>query len=137
MQNTDDQTSDFLSSDGEECFIPTASHSTLAPDDCAPPTYASAARAARAAVAFCPQENTTFIIRDPRTGLVIALKDGILGLHPDEKERKDSGTPHHGRGSHWHCVENEDYGLGSEVPSWDATSGITTTRGDDGGSLRR
>ncbi|KAL5333089.1 hypothetical protein BJX70DRAFT_79238 [Aspergillus crustosus] len=103
-------------SDGEECMTPTGTHTSipspslnqLDPNDSAPPSYAST----RATVGVCPQKNKTFIIRDPKTDLVVALKDGVLGLHPDEKERTNTGIPHHGRGSHWHCVENDDLWLG-------------------------
>jgi hypothetical protein len=48
---------------------------------------------------------------------VIALKDGKLGLYPEEKDHGDGfglgSKPHqHGRGSHWQCVVNEELWLG-------------------------
>ncbi|KAJ0419633.1 hypothetical protein BJY00DRAFT_313782 [Aspergillus carlsbadensis] len=64
-----------------------------------------------------PHAGATFLIRDRKTGLVIALKNGDLGLHPDEKDHGDvygmrPRTQQHGRGSHWECVENDELWLG-------------------------
>ncbi|KAL2784327.1 hypothetical protein BJX66DRAFT_344145 [Aspergillus keveii] len=70
-----------------------------------------------ARVGVPPHANETFLIRDRKTGLVIALKDGKLGLYPEEKDHGDGfglgSKPHqHGRGSHWQCVVNEELWLG-------------------------
>jgi hypothetical protein len=51
------------------------------------------------------------IIRDPKTGLAIVLKDGHLGLRPEE-EGYGNDIYNYGRGSHWHCVENDEMWLG-------------------------
>lgn len=61
-----------------------------------------------------PQPGKKFIIRDPKTGLLIALKRGVLGLHSDITHVCNiPGRPiAHNNGSHWHCIENEDLWLG-------------------------
>ncbi|KAL3479606.1 hypothetical protein BJX99DRAFT_221922 [Aspergillus californicus] len=58
-----------------------------------------------------PRKDVTFIIRDPKTRCVITLRDGVLGLHP--QERQQSGNSHYSpRADHWHCVEDNDMWLG-------------------------
>ncbi|KAJ5775676.1 uncharacterized protein N7511_000687 [Penicillium nucicola] len=52
----------------------------------------------------CPSEGRLFIIRDPRTGLVIGLKEGVLTLVPEAYGYL--------RGIYWVCVESEDMWLG-------------------------
>ncbi|KAL4879186.1 hypothetical protein BJY04DRAFT_194014 [Aspergillus karnatakaensis] len=107
-------------SEDEACLTPTGTtantttslfSSTAGRQISFPPSYASLTRAP---IAVCPQKDTTFLIRDPRTNLVITLRDGILKLQPDEKAPSNelTGTPYHGRGSHWHCIENGDLWLG-------------------------
>ncbi|KAL2826756.1 hypothetical protein BJY01DRAFT_229559 [Aspergillus pseudoustus] len=128
MQHIDPMPHSLADSDEDEiCYTPSAAtrtssaeaHTHLHSPFDPPPNYAitssSAASAPTSAVA--PHPNATFIIRDRSTGLVIALKDGELGLHPDEKSPSSGGhitsyEHQHGRGSHWHCVENEDFWLG-------------------------
>lgn len=64
-----------------------------------------------APAAVAPYKGATFIIRDPKSGLVITLKDGKLGLAPADKENAFINCDD-GRGSHWRCVENEGRWLG-------------------------
>lgn len=64
-----------------------------------------------ATAAVAPYKGATFIIRDPQSGLIIALKDGKLGLGPADKGNASIGFDI-GHGSHWRCVENEDRWLG-------------------------
>jgi hypothetical protein len=113
-------------SDDEVVYTPSAtvhtehrSPSSLATGTCIEPDLPSyAASTTRAPAAVPPHANATFVIRDRQTGLVIALKDGELGLHPDEKSPSDGVYSQyeyqyqHGRGSHWHCVQNDELWLG-------------------------
>jgi len=94
--------------DGDGCNTPT--HTSI-PDTCLDSELPSYSSLNRATVGVCPWKGATFIIRDPKTNLIIALKEGILGLYPQEKEHS-GGIYHYGRGSHWHCVENEGVWLG-------------------------
>ncbi|KAJ1707633.1 hypothetical protein NYO67_10226 [Aspergillus flavus] len=61
-------------------------------------------------VGVCPWKGGTYIIRDPETKLVIALEKGILGLYPEASVVES--IYQFGRGSHWHCVENDSMWLG-------------------------
>lgn len=51
-----------------------------------------------------PWSGGLYIIRDPKSGLAIALKEGTLGLFPD--------VYHRGSGGRWRCVENDRLWLG-------------------------
>lgn len=51
-----------------------------------------------------PWNGGLYIIRDPKSGLAIALKEGTLGLFPDVYYR--------GSGGRWRCVENDRLWLG-------------------------
>lgn len=71
------------------------------------------------------------MIRDVRTKLVIALKDGKLGLYPQDKKKNRSGKggcSNHGRGSHWHCIENKGMWLGFQMRFRAGLSGIIMIR---------
>ncbi|CEL02073.1 hypothetical protein ASPCAL01648 [Aspergillus calidoustus] len=120
------------SSEEDQVYTPsatatrTSSHETVPPhpEPDLLPTYASISRGPSAAVP--PHKDATFLIRDRATGLVIALEDGELGLHPDEKSPTSSNTGgtdtdtdtgrqsgyQHSRGSHWRCIENDELWLG-------------------------
>ncbi|KAL2833868.1 hypothetical protein BDW59DRAFT_138235 [Aspergillus cavernicola] len=73
-----------------------------------PPSYSSIPSAT---VGVCPRKDATFVIRDPKTHLVITLKDGLLRLRPGEKQYS-ADSYYDSRGSHWVCVENENLWLG-------------------------
>lgn len=92
----------------EGCNTPTHTSVSDAGLDSDLPSYSSLNRTT---AGTCPWKGGTFIIRDPETKLVIVLKEGVLGLCPQEKEH-GGDTYHYGRGSHWHCVENEGMWLG-------------------------
>lgn len=83
-------------SDDEE--IPTPSH-----------TIASSSPG-RTPVEACPWKGDTFIIRDPESHCAMALRDGVLGLYPEDEY--GNGMYRYGRDSYWHCVENEKGWLG-------------------------
>lgn len=51
-----------------------------------------------------PWDGHTFIIRDPESKLVIALRDGVLGLYPQQY--------YYGGASHWRCIESGRMWLG-------------------------
>lgn len=59
----------------------------------------------------CPQPGETYLIRDTKTSLAIALKNSELGLFPDQ-DVSDLRFGHECRGSHWHCIENKELWLG-------------------------
>ncbi|KAE8162814.1 hypothetical protein BDV40DRAFT_264471 [Aspergillus tamarii] len=71
------------------------------------PSYSSVSESI---LGVCPWKGGTYIIRDPKTKLVIALEKGVLGLYPEANEVES--LYHYGRGSHWHCVENDRMWLG-------------------------
>ncbi|KAL4781985.1 hypothetical protein BJX76DRAFT_306797 [Aspergillus varians] len=87
------------------------SHDCNTPTDTSPPeSYADPDHPPYLApLAVPPEGGATFVIRDPQTGLVIALRNGMLSLRP---ERQVHGFGLTGRGSHWHCVENDELWLG-------------------------
>lgn len=57
-------------------------------------TYSSLS--ATVGIEASPWKGGTFIIRDPKRKLVVALKEGVLGLF--------DGIYQYGRGSHWHST---------------------------------
>ncbi|GAD93498.1 conserved hypothetical protein [Paecilomyces variotii No. 5] len=96
-------------SDDQECNTPRTSIPDGFPDS-ELPSYPSLSRTR---IGTCPWKGGTYIIRDPETKLVITLKEGVLGLCPEEKGHPHTaGSYHHGRGSHWKCVENKGMWLG-------------------------
>ncbi|KAL4739074.1 hypothetical protein BDV11DRAFT_170454 [Aspergillus similis] len=100
-------------SDSEGCLTPTTS---VFPE---PDTYNynSSNFPSNATVPYIrsfPLPGKKFIIREPKTGLLIALKRGVLGLHSDPTKVYDSPgrSIAHNNGSHWRCIENADLWLG-------------------------
>lgn len=93
--------------------------STSSGDSVMTPTYTSVPESSGdhelpsyyAAVAVAPRAGSTFIIRDPRSKLVVTLNEGWLGMAPGEREDAIV-NPYNGRGSHWCCVENNERWLG-------------------------
>ncbi|KAH8704800.1 hypothetical protein BGW36DRAFT_366186 [Talaromyces proteolyticus] len=90
MQNADDTVSLFTAEE-EGCYTPT--HTSMPSDDWELPSYSRLNT-----VGMCPWKDTTYIIRNAETDLVISLNDGDLILSPQEK----------GHYCHWHCVENSE-----------------------------
>lgn len=102
MQDTDDIMS-LSTTEGEGCNTPT--HTSMLPDDLELPSYSDVS-------GVCPWKDTTYLIRDAETGLVIVLSDDALGLCPQEKGPGGGSNYKYPRGSHWHCVENRQGWLG-------------------------
>ncbi|RAH87689.1 hypothetical protein BO86DRAFT_444579 [Aspergillus japonicus CBS 114.51] len=61
----------------------------------------------------CPWKGGTFIIHEPKSNLVIALSNGVLGLYP-QREGGSRDTANHDFGPYWKCMENEARWLGFE-----------------------
>ncbi|KAL3476596.1 hypothetical protein BJX99DRAFT_227672 [Aspergillus californicus] len=117
--------SETTSDSDPECYTPTHTSPPASIFDRERPLPST--RTPRMPLPICPRKGITFLIRDPLTGLVINLDDGILRLHPGQRGNGPSDTPHHGRDSHWHCVENENLWLGFR----NAVSGRYIGRNDD------
>lgn len=100
------------SSDGEPCNTPT--HTTVSiPEVCdaPPPSYAnSTPDRTPAAMQTGPWKGLTYIIRDPKTRLVIGLRDGDLRMYPQEKSSSEFDFGQ--RDTHWRCHENPGLWLG-------------------------
>ncbi|KAL4812920.1 hypothetical protein BDW67DRAFT_169153 [Aspergillus spinulosporus] len=112
MDNTAADTMSAIS-DSEGCLTPTTS---VFPE---PDTYyhhssTLSLNATGSYLRSFPQPGKKFIIREPKTGLLIALKRGALGLHSDPTQVYSIlGRPiAHNNGGHWRCIENEDMWLG-------------------------
>ncbi|KAL2811969.1 hypothetical protein BJX63DRAFT_264137 [Aspergillus granulosus] len=113
MQHIDPIPESNADSDDEICYTPSATTHTSFPEAASSPESGlpSYSSILQTPIAVPPHKDATFVIRDRETGLVIALDDGELGLHPDEKD-SGNGSYIHGRGNHWKCIENDDLWLG-------------------------